>query len=532
MGLLMFSGIAAYAVATEGATRNAYFMRAAQSMELLGDRNEAERLRRLAYQVPTVPPRISDAGRSAHPDYTAQYDALWVRLNEAMLRPVHSSEDQWRVDRTEAALHLVSHELSQGRSAMIPVIQQYLHDASYALNCHIVPNGPVQAASSAAVTAPTRAPTAPVTPAAPAAVVPAPVPLPTAAISATPNSIRSGASSLISWATTDAKRALLNGEPVALRGTRSVSPTASTTYALEAFNDAGRATDQARVTVAAPLSPTAWISADPQRIDQGQSSVITWSTSNATRAELNGRSVALQGSEEVTPATDASYMLVATGPGGQATDEDRILVDVAVAPQPTAPLPPTISISVTPDRVNAGDLSRLTWSSTRATTVRINGAREETAGSRAVYPAATHIFYAMAEGPGGQARDSATLTVIKEAVRRFTVLFDFDEYVIRADAEDTIAQFVRFMRDNPATRVLVQGHTDAIGGEAYNKALSERRAQAVYDYVMIQFGFSPDRFVTVGRGEMQPVSTNEHSDGTDNPEGRAMNRRADLVVIE
>jgi OmpA-OmpF porin, OOP family len=86
----------------------------------------------------------------------------------------------------------------------------------------------------------------------------------------------------------------------------------------------------------------------------------------------------------------------------------------------------------------------------------------------------------------------------------------------------------RILQDNPAVRVTIEGYTDSIGSEAYNQRLSERRANAVKRYLVTQ-GVEADRLETRGQGESNPVAPNTTPEGRDNPEGRAMNRRAELT---
>jgi len=88
--------------------------------------------------------------------------------------------------------------------------------------------------------------------------------------------------------------------------------------------------------------------------------------------------------------------------------------------------------------------------------------------------------------------------------------------------------FDQYSRQNPLC-VTIEGHTDSIGSDAYNQRLSERRAAAVKQY-LVSKGVGADRLTTVGRGEKDPVAPNTTPDGKDNPEGRAMNRRAELKV--
>jgi outer membrane protein OmpA-like peptidoglycan-associated protein len=77
---------------------------------------------------------------------------------------------------------------------------------------------------------------------------------------------------------------------------------------------------------------------------------------------------------------------------------------------------------------------------------------------------------------------------------------------------------------NPNIRVTIEGHCDSIGTSEYNLALGERRANSVRDYLTSR-GISQDRMRTVSYGEDRPIADNKTA------EGRAMNRRAHLVVI-
>ncbi|PBJ82676.1 hypothetical protein CMZ84_11085 [Lysobacteraceae bacterium NML93-0399] len=110
------------------------------------------------------------------------------------------------------------------------------------------------------------------------------------------------------------------------------------------------------------------------------------------------------------------------------------------------------------------------------------------------------------------------------------VNFDFDRSTLRPDAVAILNEAVEILRRYPELRVEVAGHTDSIGSDAYNQRLSERRAQAVYDY-MTSNGITADRLVgPVGYGESRPIAPNTNADGSDNPEGRARNRRTELNV--
>jgi OOP family OmpA-OmpF porin len=78
---------------------------------------------------------------------------------------------------------------------------------------------------------------------------------------------------------------------------------------------------------------------------------------------------------------------------------------------------------------------------------------------------------------------------------------------------------------NPGLRVEVQGFTDSIGTEEYNQGLSERRANAVKDY-LVERGVNPEKISAKGYGELNPVASN------DTKEGRALNRRVEFAATE
>jgi OOP family OmpA-OmpF porin len=107
--------------------------------------------------------------------------------------------------------------------------------------------------------------------------------------------------------------------------------------------------------------------------------------------------------------------------------------------------------------------------------------------------------------------------------------FDFNKHNIKREFAPVLDEAARILADNPRVKVTVEGHTDSIGSDAYNQRLSERRATAVKSY-LVSRGVAADRLDTVGYGESRPVAPNTTPDGKDNPEGRAMNRRAELKV--
>lgn len=108
------------------------------------------------------------------------------------------------------------------------------------------------------------------------------------------------------------------------------------------------------------------------------------------------------------------------------------------------------------------------------------------------------------------------------------ILFDFDSSDIRLDAEPVLNEVAERLTECPAVHIKVEGHTDSRGSEAYNQALSERRAAAVAGYLEAR-GVAAERLDSVGMGEGVPIEPNRNPDGSDNPDGRAKNRRVVLT---
>ena len=160
------------------------------------------------------------------------------------------------------------------------------------------------------------------------------------------------------------------------------------------------------VSTAPPPAPTASISWDPDTVDYGASSTLTWSSTDATSCTINGATRATSGSWVGTNRTrTTTTRLVCTGPGGTS---DEATATLTVNPPPA----PTASISWDPDTVDYGDSSTLIWSSTDATSCTINGATRATSGSWETTQTRTRTFRLVCTGPGGTSDTaSATLTV-------------------------------------------------------------------------------------------------------------------------
>jgi outer membrane protein OmpA-like peptidoglycan-associated protein len=135
----------------------------------------------------------------------------------------------------------------------------------------------------------------------------------------------------------------------------------------------------------------------------------------------------------------------------------------------------------------------------------------------------------------------APLNLLSEPIRTETattieitlpadVLFDFDKADIRPTAQTALREVADMIRGKAQGPVTIQGYTDALGKDAYNQTLSERRANAVKGWLVTKEGLSPTRLATAGFGPRNPVAPNRKTDNTDDPDGRQLNRRVKLII--
>lgn len=109
-------------------------------------------------------------------------------------------------------------------------------------------------------------------------------------------------------------------------------------------------------------------------------------------------------------------------------------------------------------------------------------------------------------------------------VMKNDILFDFDSHALRSASRTTLRDLGRVLVDYPDTDIVVEGHTDSVGTDSYNQALSVRRARAVRDFLM-DSGVVGSRISAIGYGESQPVASNQSADG------RQLNRRVEIEII-
>ncbi len=106
------------------------------------------------------------------------------------------------------------------------------------------------------------------------------------------------------------------------------------------------------------------------------------------------------------------------------------------------------------------------------------------------------------------------------------VLFDFDKATLRRDAQSSLEKAAELLRSYPDAPVVIDGHTDGKGTDAYNDALSMRRAKAVTEAL----DAGTRTFTTHGYGKRRPVVANQRPDGSDDPAARQRNRRVEITI--
>ena len=104
------------------------------------------------------------------------------------------------------------------------------------------------------------------------------------------------------------------------------------------------------------------------------------------------------------------------------------------------------------------------------------------------------------------------------------IFFDLDKYDLKQKSITELGKILRFLKENPGLRVEIGGHTDNSGSDSYNKQLSQRRAQAVFDY-LVSNGVPANRLIPVGYGSARPLA----DEATE--EGRQQNRRIEFKIV-
>ena len=152
-------------------------------------------------------------------------------------------------------------------------------------------------------------------------------------------------------------------------------------------------------------------------------------------------------------------------------------------------------------------------------------ASELSADPAAVDQLARDIFYTVEEREVvAEVVAVEAAAVVPEIINLDAINFAFDKYELSPEARMNLDGNLQRLSSQPDLSIVIQGHADSTGPEEYNQKLSERRAQAVYDYFSSR-GVSPERMQTLGYGETQPVADNSTA------QGRSLNRRVEITPV-
>jgi outer membrane protein OmpA-like peptidoglycan-associated protein len=229
----------------------------------------------------------------------------------------------------------------------------------------------------------------------------------------------------------------------------------------------------------------------------------------------------------------------ATSLAQQLTADAEGLLGKCMAPMAMAPNHPPIAVlsgpmsgvanqllsfSATDSSDSDGTITSYQWDYGDGTTANFTFPR---ATHRYENPGTYLVQLTVEDDKGATGMAEQQVLVSEEQTRSLSadVLFDFDSSELRP-GQDGIAELEPLLQEMQADSQLsatIIGHTDSIGTEQYNIGLSERRAQTVANYLM-EGGISSDRLRVEGRGESEPVASNQTS------EGRQQNRRVDITI--
>lgn len=188
-----------------------------------------------------------------------------------------------------------------------------------------------------------------------------------------------------------------------------------------------------------PAAPTASLTASPETIDSGQSSTLSWQTTNATDVSIQGiGAVQPNGSQQVTPTASTTYTLTAKGEGGTQSATARVTVNAAPPP------PQQTQTSLTDEQMFAQNVK--------------------------------------------------------------DIYFDYDKSDVRADQQSSIQADAAFLQQHANITFTVEGHCDERGSTEYNLALGDSRASAVKN-ALVGAGIGADRIKTVSFGKEKPFCT-------------------------
>jgi peptidoglycan-associated lipoprotein len=200
----------------------------------------------------------------------------------------------------------------------------------------------------------------------------------------------------------------------------------------------------------------------------------------------------------------------------------KVVTPAPTAPPVTAPAP-TAQLTAEPTAVTAGDQVVLTWHTTDANSVSIDGIGEvPSSGVKSVTPTTSTTYHLVAKGDGGTAEASARVTVTAQpavAVPTNTmteeeefnanvrpIFFDYDSYDIRSDAQTTLSHDASYLVSHPNVKIVIGGYCDERGSNEYNLALGQNRADSAKN-ALVNAGVATSRIRVISYGKERPFCT-------------------------
>ena len=198
------------------------------------------------------------------------------------------------------------------------------------------------------------------------------------------------------------------------------------------------------------------------------------------------------------------------------------LAPTETAPQ-TAAMKPMATITATPAVISAGDQVQLSWRTSDATSVSIDGIGDvPTSGVKTVTPTVSTTYHLVARGDGGSTDATASVTVNSPpavSVPSTTVsteddfrahvqdiFYDYDTYDIRSDAQATLSRDAAYLGSHPDVKIVIGGYCDERGSNEYNLALGQNRADAAKN-ALVTAGVAASRIRVVSYGKEKPFCT-------------------------
>lgn len=203
------------------------------------------------------------------------------------------------------------------------------------------------------------------------------------------------------------------------------------------------------------------------------------------------------------------------------------LPPAATTPPPAAPAP-IANLTATPSTISAGDQVVLTWRTTDATSVSIDGIGDvPTSGVKTVTPTTSTSYHLVAKGDGGTADATARVTVnappavqvptnTMTAEQEFKanvqdIFYDYDSADIRSDAQSTLSKDAAYLNSHPNVKVVIGGYCDERGSNEYNLALGQNRAEAAKS-ALVNAGVAANRLRVISYGKEKPFCTESTED--------------------